>query len=297
MNPVALYFASGESLYAGSSALMLAIVLSPLLRRPWMLRLRNLGAWLGLSLIAMACPPFSCIVYVMLLGLFASWFVLSQWTSGPIAPRLQIGTGTALLAVLLVISTLEFSRRKMPTITGVGSDHLVVIGDSISSGIDPHVASWPVVMQQLTGLPTTNLARPGSQVTDAKIVAKQVKPDDRVVLLEIGGNDLLSGEPSDEFARGLEASLFELSASGRTVAMFELPLLPGKIAYGRVQRKLATKYGVWLIPKRYFADVISGADATSDGLHLSTTGTRRMAILVARALSRVLKSQSQLPSV
>ncbi len=261
-----------------------------------MLRLRNLVAWLGLVLVVLACSPFEWIVYAILLGLFAAWFVLSQRTLGPIAPRLQIGTGAALLAMLLVISTLEFSRRKIPTITGVASDHLVVIGDSISSGIDPRVVPWPVVMQQLIGLPTKNLARPGAQVMDAKIIAKRVEPEDRVVLVEIGGNDLLSGEPSNEFARGLEATLSELSAPGRTVAMFELPLLPGKIAYGRVQRKLASKYGVWLIPKRYFANVISGADATSDGLHLSNTGTRRMAILVARALSRVLKSQGQLPS-
>lgn len=296
MNPVALYFASGESLYAGSSALMLAIVLSPLLGRPWMLRLRNLVAWLGLALIVMACSPFAWIVYVILLGLFASWFVLSQWASGSIAPRLQIGAEAALFAVLLVISTLEFSRRTMPTITGTDCDHLVVIGDSISSGIDPHIVSWPVVMQQLTGVPTKNLAQPGAQVMDAKVIARQVKPGDCVVLLEIGGNDLLSGEPSKEFARGLEATLFELSAPGRTVAMFELPLLPGKTAYGRVQRNLATKYGVWLIPKRYFATVLSGSDATSDGLHLSNAGARRMAILAARALARVLKSHGQPPA-
>lgn len=296
MNPVALYFASGESLYAGSSVLMLAVVLSPLLRRPWMLRLRNLRAWFGLALIVMASPPFSRTVYMILSGLFASWFVLSQWKVDPIARRLQLGTGAALLTVLLVISTLEFSRRKMPMITGVASDHLVVIGDSISSGIDPHVVSWPAAMQQLIGLPIKNLAQPGAQVMDAKIMAMQVKPSDCVVLVEIGGNDLLSGEPSEEFAHGLEATLSELSAPGRNVAMFELPLLPGKIAYGRIQRNLAIENGVWLIPKRYVASVISGADATSDGLHLSNTGARRMTILVARALSRVLKSHGQLPS-
>jgi lysophospholipase L1-like esterase len=71
--------------------------------------------------------------------------------------------------------------------------------------------------------------------------------------------------------------------------MFELPLLPHKIAYGQIQRRLATKYGVRLIPKRYFVGVIRGADATSDGLHLTNAGAHRMAALVARALSSVLK--------
>jgi lysophospholipase L1-like esterase len=73
--------------------------------------------------------------------------------------------------------------------------------------------------------------------------------------------------------------------------MFELPLLPHKIAYGQIQRRLAAKYGVWLIPKRYFTDVIGGANATSDGLHLSEIGSRRMAALVAQALLPVLKAR------
>jgi len=103
-------------------------------------------------------------------------------------------------------------------------------------------------------------------------------------LVEIGGNDLLSGVPSSEFGRSLEAILSKLAAPGRTVVTFELPLLPHRIAYGQIQRRLAAKYGVWLIPKRYFVRVISGPDATSDGLHLTTTGARRMANLVSLVL-------------
>ena len=196
----------------------------------------------------------------------------------------------------LVLSLLEFSRRTMPVITGVPSDHLVVIGDSISSGIDSRVSSWPVVMQESTGVPVKNLARPGAQALDGEAMASQVKPEDRVVMVEIGGNDLLLGTPYREFAQGLDATLSELAAPGRIVVMFELPLLPHKIAYGQIQRRLATKYDVFLIPKRYFADVVSGADATSDGVHLSSLGAMRMAHLVAQALSHVLELHGQLPA-
>jgi len=165
----------------------------------------------------------------------------------------------------------------------------VVIGDSISSGIDPRQLAWSDVLQQMTGTSVKNLARPGAQTSEAQAMAKNITPEDRVVLIEIGGNDLLTGVPSDEFERTLDRLLSMVSAPGRTVVMFELPLLPSKIAYGQIQRRLAAKYGVYLIPKRFFANVISGADSTSDGLHLSDTGTRRMAALVARALLGVLK--------
>jgi hypothetical protein len=61
-------------------------------------------------------------------------------------------------------------------------------------------------------------------------------------------------------------------------------------AWDRIQRGLAAEYGVWLIPKRFFVEVIGGANATSDGLYLSDEGTRRMSALIAQALLPVLKS-------
>jgi len=290
MNSAALYFASGDSLYAGALLLLLAVVISPHLTQGWWLRLRNLAAWVGLVLIVMACPPFSWTVDAIFLAAFTLWFaVANQWLSWP-------GTGwrpwsaAALLILLLMLTASELLHRRMPAIVGAPSDHLVVIGDSISSGIDPRVPAWPVVMQQLTNVPVKNLSRPGAQTAEAQDMAATVTPDDRVVLIEIGGNDLLGGVPSVEFEKNLDATLSKLAMPGRTTVMFELPLLPHKVAYGRIQRRLSAKYGVWLIPKRCFIQVIGGANATSDGLHLSDSGARRMAILVATLLSPVLKS-------
>jgi acyl-CoA thioesterase-1 len=195
--------------------------------------------------------------------------------------------------LLLVFPTMEFFRRTMPAIVGAPDNHLVVIGDSISSGIDARVPPWPVLMERATGVPVKNLAHAGAQAIEGSALAEQVAPEDRVVVIEIGGNDLLGGVPSEEFGRGLEALLEKVARPGRTVVMFELPLLPNRVAYGQVQRRLAARYGVWLIPKRCFTDVIAGADATSDGLHLSELGSHRMSALVARILSPVLESRNK----
>ena len=73
--------------------------------------------------------------------------------------------------------------------------------------------------------------------------------------------------------------------------MFELPLLPYKTNFGQIQRRLAAKHHVWLIPKRKLIEVIRGADATSDGIHLAPEGARRMAALVAEILKPVLASK------
>jgi acyl-CoA thioesterase I len=208
----------------------------------------------------------------------------------PVHARWRTATAAILAGVLLVLCATELRHRNPPTITGAPSDHLVVIGDSISAGIDPRVPSWPTVMQQMTGVPVRNLALPGADSLEALTIVTKLTPEDRVVLIEIGGNDLLSGVPAREFARRLEAILGRVTSPDRIVAMFELPLLPHWISYGQAQRRLASRYGVFLIPKRDFATVISGRSATLDGLHLSDLGAHRMAELVARILSPVLKS-------
>jgi len=121
-------------------------------------------------------------------------------------------------------------------------------------------------------------------------MAALVSPQDNLVLIEIGGNDLLSEMSAREFGQGLDSLLASLAAPRRTLVMFELPLLPHRIGFGRAQRRLSPKYGVYLIPKSQLAHVLSGANGTSDGLHLSPSGARRMANLVGQILSPILKS-------
>jgi acyl-CoA thioesterase I len=288
---VALWLASGESLYFGVALLVLTMVVSPFLKRGWPFRLRNVGVWLALAMIVMACPPFPMIVDLILLAAFVLWFIASKFAGTTKTwLGLQHGSTVVLVTLLLVFTAIEFSHRKMPVIRGEPSNHLVVIGDSISSGIDSKVPPWPLVLQQTSGVLVRNLARPGAQASEGLTMAEKLTPEDRVVLIEIGGNDLLMGVASDEFGSALEALLSKATAPGRTVVMFELPLLPHKIAYGRIQRTLAARYGVSLIPKRCLAKVMGEAGATSDGLHLSDSGARRMAGLVTRVLSPVLKS-------
>jgi acyl-CoA thioesterase I len=290
MNPAFLYFASGESLYAGSALFLLAVGISGYAGRGWLSLMKKLMLWLALALVIMASPPFHWSVDAIFFLAFAMWLAASNHWFRWRHKRSQRLSTAAFLSLLVALTGVEFSYRKMPTINGTSSDHLVVIGDSISSGIDPRVPAWTAVFQQVSGVLTKNLSKPGAQVSEGPSMAAQVTADDRVVLVELGGNDLLSGVSSDAFGRSLDSTLSKLATPGRTVVMFELPLLPHKVAYGRAQRRLAAKYGVWLIPKRYFAAVIASQNSTSDGLHLTATGASRMATLVECALSPVLHS-------
>jgi len=297
MSRIALYFASGEALYLGAALLLLVVIAPIFLKQTWMLRVRNVLAWVALAFMVMACPPFAVVVDVIFVVVFVIWFVTSNQSSGSQRSiRLQRASTLVLAVLLLILPAIEFSQRRMPRITGSVSDHLTVIGDSISSGIDPHLEAWPLVLQQMCGVEVRNLARPGAQVSEGLLMASSLTQDDHLVLIEIGGNDLLTGVSSDEYGNALNALLSKVAGPNRTVLMFELQLLPNKIAYGQIQRSLSAKYRVALIPKRYFAQVIGDADATTDGLHLSPSGARRMAALVAQLLSPLLKSCPSRPS-
>jgi len=287
VNPVLLYFISGESLYSGATLLLTTLTLSLFTTQKKLVRLRNLAAWLALILIVMAAPPFSWVVIAIFFAAFAIWYL----SCNSFVPNKAVRILSTLIVGMAVLCgvVLEYSHRRLPDIGGVVDNHLVVIGDSISAGLTSQVVPWPHVMQQETGIPVQNLSRVGATAADGIAMAAHVTVDDRVVLVEIGGNDLIAGLPSDQFEESLDSILSRLASNQRTVVMMELPLFPYRIGYGRAQRRLASKYGVWLVPKRYFVQVISGSRATSDGLHLSVEGANRMASLAAHVLSPVLQ--------
>jgi len=245
--------------------------------------------WTGLALLATASPPLTWWIDAIFATIFLLWFV--QWNvlhSDSGLGKSRFGSLVILVLLLVALSGSELLHRRMPVIRGVRSNHLVIVGDSISAGVGRVATPWPVLFQQQVDVQARNLSQPGAGVGEATAMASSVTSQDSVVLIEIGGNDLLAGVSSTEFSRNLDRLLSRLAVPGRTLVMFELPLLPNKIGYGRAQRHLSIRYGVFLIPKHYLTNVLGGPDATTDGLHLSDMGARRMASLVEHALCDVL---------
>jgi acyl-CoA thioesterase I len=67
--------------------------------------------------------------------------------------------------------------------------------------------------------------------------------------------------------------------------MFELPLPPFNHEYGRIQRSLALKHKVLLVPKRVFLSILAASDSTLDTIHLSQAGHQAMAACVWQLVS------------
>jgi lysophospholipase L1-like esterase len=156
---------------------------------------------------------------------------------------------------------------------------IYVIGDSISAGIGGKAEKpWPLRLSETTGIDVINLAQAGATVHSALMKqVPRVNIRKQLILLEIGGNDLFGPTPIKEFKQDLNQIISTLLKENHTVVMFELPILPWQYRYTRIQRELADKYRIPLIPKRFLAGIFSHKQATSDLAHLTETGHKLMA--------------------
>jgi acyl-CoA thioesterase-1 len=101
--------------------------------------------------------------------------------------------------------------------------------------------------------------------------------------------------PAREFESSLRRLLAEVQSSSRLIVLVELPRFPGSNGYGRAQRRLAREFHARLISKREFAAVLASSTATSDGLHLSKSGHRRLAQSIAPHVVPLLRRASSGP--
>jgi acyl-CoA thioesterase-1 len=167
----------------------------------------------------------------------------------------------------------ELRWHVIPRISAIERPRLAVLGDSVTAGIgEEEAVTWPRRLSEDHGIPVDDFSQMGATVASARAQAGQLRPEHNLVLLEIGGNDLLGATSSEQFSRGLEQLLDDVCRPDRTVVMFELPLPPFFNAEGALQRQAARTRGVVLIPKRVLMSVLCRNDTTLDSIHLSQAG-------------------------
>jgi len=275
MNFVLKHFASGHALFAGAAILVLAVGVGTLDRERTRRVFTRLTALIGLIVIGMSAAPLPRWLYFVWFPLVFVWLFLGERV-GERRARAALATAVAVGLLSILAVGLELPRHFAPEIRPGDYESVYIIGDSITSGIGEK-ETWPDFYAAQCPVQVVDLSRAGETVESALSMTGDMTSSNALVILEIGGNDMLESAAGEKFEADLDALLGEVCAPGRTVIMLELPLLFMKNRFGRVQRSLARKYEVALIPKRRFAAVLTAKDATVDGLHLSAAGHERMA--------------------
>ena len=246
MNPIVLQIASGNAFFIGMGLTVVAFALGLWLNSRVSSVLLTVGWLVGISLVTLSATPMSWWLYGLWFGLCVGvrMAFLAQTTF-----QLKASTIIAFASFSLSLCLIELPYRWVQPMTVFTNQPVFVIGDSISAGIGSKERVWPAVLGDLSHLKVINLARPGATLETALDETGQIKAVNAVVVVEIGGNDLLGHTDRRTFFEQLDKVLARLKQGKHRIIMFELPLLPFWNAFGEAQRVLADKYGATLIPK------------------------------------------------
>ena len=219
------------------------------------------------------------------------------WVCSCFLKKWRRATAYAMICVWMLAIGWELPYHLMPQLEPADSHKITVIGDSVTAGLGggDKAETWPQILAREHHLQMQDISQAGDTVALALKRVQKQSVSSPVVLLEIGGNDVLGSTTTAQFEQGLDALLTELKAPNRQLVMLELPLPPFYHEYGRIQRTLAQKHAVALVPKRVFLSIIAGGDSTLDSIHLSQAGHQKMAEIVWGLVEPAYVNNSQFP--
>jgi hypothetical protein len=199
------FCASGDSFFLGAGTMALAAALPTVRRsRTTAISCRVLLV-IGLVLILLAVIPLALPFYLGILIASALLF------SAPCAPgaratlRRAGQAGVYILCTAAVLLELSFQAAVgQPKAKGAP---LWIVGDSISAGMQgPNEPTWPKLLAAKYLIEVINLAEPGATVASAGKQVERVGEDAQLVLLEIGGNDLIRPHSSRAIQKGSDST-------------------------------------------------------------------------------------------
>ncbi|HET9533015.1 MAG TPA: arylesterase [Blastocatellia bacterium] len=181
---------------------------------------------------------------------------------------------------------------------------IIAFGDSLTAGygLSP-VESYPSLLQKRLEADGFNYEVVNAGVSGdvsaggLRRVDWAMEGDVRVVIIELGANDILRGQPVDQMKRNLGQIIERAKARGAEVLLagMEAPTNSGPEYRREVHEAfpaLAREHNVPLIP--FFLDGVAGIERLNlpDGIHPNAEGTRIVAETVYKYLRPILEKES-----
>ena len=278
MHPLLLVFADGTIFFVGLVIVLVATLVNSFnLRR--MRPVLTVTSIVGIIFVLISATPLPIWAYLGWLVVACAGVILINRPQASRRIQIAVPVVMAIVSTLLFIS--EASYRQIPRILIPSNKTIYVLGDSMSAGKGTGETNWPEVLNGRIVQKVVNLAQPGAITINGGQQAKGIKEPGSLVIVELGGNDLLGETEATVFREQLDSLIASLCADGHRVLVVELPLPPFRNAFGEVQRSIVAKYGVDMLPKRCMTGVLGIERATLDGLHFSQTGHDAMAEIFA----------------
>jgi len=183
---------------------------------------------------------------------------------------------------------------------------VVFLGDSIAAGLhlEPHEAFPAVLERRLAaeGAPFRAVNAGVSGDTTAGGLARLdwlLKQEPELLVVELGGNDGLRGQPVEAIEQRLRAIVARAQERGLRVLLLGVQLPPSLgreyvEAFEAVYPRVAAELGCALVPR--FLDGVGGVDGMmqEDGIHPTARGHARIAETLAPVLRGLLEERPAL---
>lgn len=293
MQAAAFHFAGGDAFFSGIAAILVAEMLFSRQFTQRGRRAARFPAVIGGLFVALSATPLPVWFYGIWGTFFCVWLYFESRPFSAAQRRMSVRLNIVTGLMCLIALGMEVPYRTMDRSGDKQYSTLMIIGDSISAGsLGSKEQTWPKRFRQKYGVDVIDVSHVGATARSAFQQAKQLEPHPAgLVVIEIGGNDFFGETSGDQFEKDLEALLQVLHQPERRLVMLELPLPPLYNGYGRIQRALAKRFGVTLIPRRRLMQVLSTNGATLDTIHLSEKGHEMMADMIWQQIGPWLTSQ------
>jgi lysophospholipase L1-like esterase len=197
----------------------------------------------------------------------------------------MLATSRFLIAVC--VSLLLAACGRAPTLPKLTQqDVIVAFGDSLTHGTGASDdTAYPAVLATLTGRTVINAGVPGDTTTSGlqRLPAVLAEHHPRLVLLCLGGNDMLRKQPLTRTENNLRLLVHTIRASGALVVLIGVPeprLFGGTPAfYERVAEDMQLP-----LEADVFNDVLKDNRLKSDPIHANAAGYRVVAERLAEFL-------------
>lgn len=277
-------FGSGLVFLIGIGLIAVAVMTFAVTERAWPRRVATVAVLLGIIACGLSAAPLAWWFYASASFITPGWLIVEQ-TQRPELRSRRVTWRVLTALICLTGVGMELPYQIGPRLLQQGRMPLFIIGDSVTAGFGEREAvTWPVLLARDQNIEVHDFSRMGVGVVLAFHQAERLPAKHGLVLIEIGGNDVLGTTTAKDFEIGLERLLTRACVHDRVVLMFEVPLPPLCNEFGRIQRRLAARHNVRLIPKRLLIGILSRPGNTLDSIHLSQAGHRQMAALVAKLL-------------
>ena len=173
-----------------------------------------------------------------------------------------------------------------------GGSTIVVLGDSLTSGhsVNPG-ESYVDRLEQRFGVSIVNAGISGNVTADGlkRLDRDVLSEDPRIVLVFLGGNDMLRKTAPESQFRDLREIVRRIQATGAFVILvgLEAPPLMSSTDYGDLYEEVAREMGTGYVPNA-MGGVFGRPSLMADSIHPNAAGHEKMAKRIGDAIEEYM---------